>query len=95
MPDPILRHLDVARIPSSWSTLPARERSVRGRYALVAICAGIQGDLAWRYALDTSRAATTEIERAIEGLPDDVLERMVSDSAAAKRAPAPTARVKC
>jgi hypothetical protein len=77
-PDPVLRHLDVTHIPEEWAALPTQERSMRGRYALLGICAGITPELAWVYALDSSPAATREIEGVILPLTDEQMEHLVS-----------------
>jgi hypothetical protein len=78
-PDPLLNRLPAYR-PSGFYVLSPYEQSVRGRYALIAMCAGIDRDLAWAYAMKPE--ALAEIERDTLHLTDDQIEAMVRDSVA-------------
>jgi hypothetical protein len=76
-PDGVLRHLNPDEIPRAWLRLTPHDRSLRGRYALIGICAGLHPGLAWHYALDTSDVATRQIEEVILPLSDERIEEMV------------------
>lgn len=84
VPDPILRHIDPEQAPLGWAATPeGYEKSIRGRYAIVAICAGLHPALAWLYALDPAQDADTVA--SVGHLPDRAIEQMVVENAAQRR----------
>lgn len=85
VPDPVLRHLDPRDIPDRWAAIAPKERSLRGRYALLAICAGMEPGIAWVYALDESADATHEIEEVVSALTDAQIEVLVALAEASPR----------
>jgi hypothetical protein len=74
-PDRLLDRLPVSRAPG-WYTLNPSEQSLRGRYYLIAVAAGIQSELAWFYAMKPE--ALDSIERDIGHLTDEQIEAMIN-----------------
>jgi hypothetical protein len=74
-PDRLLRHIDENMAPDAWVRMTGYEKSLRGRYAIVAMCAGFNPAKAWAMALEPSARAS--IERDLATLTDMAIEEMV------------------
>ena len=80
-PDPAVMLFATEAIPDGMWDWPAQERAQRLRYAVVALCAGIHGVVAWPLAFSTDPDNEAAIERTIEQLDDGEIEAMVRQSA--------------
>ena len=81
VPDPMLRHIDIETAPAVFTYLPeGYDKSLRGRYLIMAICAGLPELLAWFYALDRDPEMTAEIEAGVLSVTDEQIAEMMATS---------------
>ena len=79
-PDPLVEVFADDAIPGGVFSWPSQERAQRLPYAVISLCAGIHGVMAWPMAFSVDPEIEADIERTLAIVSDDEILRMVSSS---------------